>query len=268
MSPSAPLFQPFPMLEGRSAQAWRHQPAFRRPRHFHEEPECNLALRGRAVVSVGAKTFTLSPGSLGVFWPGQDHELLEASADLELVVMALRPELASKIDGWQHSRSSNSIELDARRVARIGERASAVNAMSDRLAVESTLASVFDEIASAFGRSHSLSRRAALALQQSSACSGDELSRRLRAHRSNVSRTFKDDWGVTLVDFRARVRLMKFIQLVDSGQSLTEAALAADFGSYAQCHRVFQRFLRCAPRTYFAGARSTIDSALAEPAGR
>ena len=42
---------------------------------------------------------------------------------------------------------------------------------------------------------------------------------------------------------------------------MSAAALDADFGSYAQCHRTFQRALGCSPRDYFDGNRSVIDSA-------
>ncbi len=91
------LFQPFPMLPRRAAQCWRHQPAYRRPRHFHEEPELNLVLKGRARLGVGDGSIELRAGELLLFEPGQDHELLEASPDLDLVVMALRPELAVRV---------------------------------------------------------------------------------------------------------------------------------------------------------------------------
>ena len=82
-SSSAPLFQAFPMLAGRAAQAWRHQPAFHRPRHFHAEPELNLVVRGHARIGVGERTFLLTAGMLLAFQPGQDHELIEASPDLD-----------------------------------------------------------------------------------------------------------------------------------------------------------------------------------------
>ncbi len=61
---------------------------------------------------------------------------------------------------------------------------------------------------------------------------------------------------------------MSFIQLVDAGQALSHAALSADFGSYAQCHRVFRRFLGCAPTDYFAGARRRIDATVLPEAQR
>jgi methylphosphotriester-DNA--protein-cysteine methyltransferase len=55
---------------------------------------------------------------------------------------------------------------------------------------------------------------------------------------------------------------MRFVHLVDAGESLGQAAVAADFGSYAQCHRVFQRALGCGPREYFAGARARVAAAI------
>ena len=94
------------------------------------------------------------------------------------------------------------------------------------------------------------------------AVSAKKLAAQLNANPSDVSRRFHGDLGVRLVDYRARLRLMRFVRCVDSGQDLIDAALNADFGSYAQCHRVFQRFLRCAPQRYFAGARRELDELL------
>jgi methylphosphotriester-DNA--protein-cysteine methyltransferase len=58
--------------------------------------------------------------------------------------------------------------------------------------------------------------------------------------------------GMTLSAFRSRLRLLRFIEAVDDGaKSLLTAALGAGFGSYSQCHRVFQRTLGCTPRRFF-----------------
>ena len=60
---------------------------------------------------------------------------------------------------------------------------------------------------------------------------------------------------------------MRFIDLVDRGSPFTRAALEADFGSYAQCHRIFRRTLRCSPQAYFAGARTQLNDETALPLG-
>src|SRR5688572_27193116 len=102
------------MLPGRRAQAWRHQPAFRRPRHFHEEPEINLVTRGSCKMGVGDRPLRLTAGQLVVFQPGQDHELIEASPDLELFVFALRPELHARALGARSLTAIDTSAIDAR----------------------------------------------------------------------------------------------------------------------------------------------------------
>jgi AraC-like DNA-binding protein len=214
-------------------------------------------------VAVGAKSTSVVAGDLVAFWPGQDHELIDASPDLELFVMALRPELAHHVKSWCYLPAQASTRLDRATLIQISEQACALETLSDRLVVESSLVRMFDTLGRYLNSAQSLTRRAASEVQRRPALSASEIAYCLRSTPSDVSRRFKVDSGVRLVEFRARVRLMKFIRVVDSGQSLTSAALSADFGSYAQCHRVFQRVLGCSPREYFAGARATIDTTLA-----
>ena len=64
-----------------------------------------------------------------------------------------------------------------------------------------------------------------------------------------MSRLFKQQTGVALVDFRNRQRVEKFLDFYGTGQRRTmlDAALEAGFGSYAQFHRVFKRVRGCSP---------------------
>jgi AraC-like DNA-binding protein/mannose-6-phosphate isomerase-like protein (cupin superfamily) len=264
---SAALFQPFPMLPGRAAQLWRHQPEYRRPRHFHEEPELNAVVRGNARVGIGDRTLELGPGELVLFEPGQDHVLLEASPDLELFVVALRPALAERVRGGRLSVLKEKVLLSESEVEDLRERALALGEIRDHVAVERELADVFASLGSRPCTTHVSSRRAVGELRAAPDLSAAELARRLRTAPAQVSREFHRDLGLTLVEFRARLRLMRFIHLVDQGATLTAAALSADFGSYAQCHRAFQRAVGCSPRAYFRGARSAVDQATAPALG-
>ncbi|HET9955439.1 MAG TPA: AraC family ligand binding domain-containing protein [Polyangiaceae bacterium] len=259
----APLLQSFPMLEGRAAQAWRHQPAFRRPRHFHPEPELNLVLRGHALIRVGELRIEAGPGALLCFQPGQDHELEYASDDLDLFVLALRPELAAKISSWPSAHAIQPVKLSTQETNQLGNRLAASSELRDRNAVEGLIADVFERMGPRLRQAHVVSRRAMGELTRDPSASERELALLARSNPSQVSRLFKRDLGLRLVEYRARQRLMHFIDGVDAGQSFTQAALEAHFGSYAQCHRVFQRIMRCAPRDYFAGARTHVDARLA-----
>jgi AraC-like DNA-binding protein len=80
----------------------------------------------------------------------------------------------------------------------------------------------------------------------------DELARRSGLSAPRLSRLFKQQTGVALVDFRNRQRVERFLQLYGTGQRLTmlDAALDAGFGSYPQFHRVFKRVIGCSPGRY------------------
>jgi len=80
----------------------------------------------------------------------------------------------------------------------------------------------------------------------------EALAGQLRANATELSRHFHRDLGMTLVRYRTRLRLLRFIRAVDSGAGdLMTAAMAAGFGSYSQCHRTVHAELGCAPRQYF-----------------
>src|SRR5690606_2343964 len=49
-----------------------------------------------------------------------------------------------------------------------------------------------------------------------------------------LAKHFRKEVGVSLVDYRNRLRIEKFLELATGGGGLLEAALDAGFGSYAQ----------------------------------
>jgi AraC-like DNA-binding protein len=80
---------------------------------------------------------------------------------------------------------------------------------------------------------------------------GRELASKLDISVSRLARVFKQEMGMSLVDYRNHLRLERFQTLVDAGgENLLEAALAAGFGSYAQFHRVFRAARGATPREY------------------
>jgi AraC-like DNA-binding protein len=251
------LYQPFPMLPGRRAQSWRHQPAYRRPRHFHSEPELNLVLRGVATLGVGERRVELRAGELLVFEPGQDHELLHASDDLELRVVGLRPELAAHLPP-SHLRGG-AFETEATLLSKRAEELAALDHVVDGGAVERQLMESFSRLLTRARPAPVRARRSAELFRRAPALSCAEVAEQVRAHPSELSRVFRGHFGVSMVSYRARLRLMEFVKQVDAGYSLTAAALGASFGSYAQCSRVFRATLGCSPQAYFAGERERID---------
>jgi AraC-like DNA-binding protein len=247
------------MLEGRRAQVWRHQPAFRRPRHFHLEPEINLVTRGSCTLGVGDRLLRLSEGEFVVFQAGQDHELLEASDDLGLFVSALHPELQDRALGTPTLLPGAGSRFSAGELCRLDDELSALGELRDDASVEHRLAEVFRCALDRVPKAPAMSRRVVQTLRLDHSLSQSALARRLRTTASSVSREFRRTLGVPLVEYRARLRLMRFIDLVDAGSPLGRAALEADFGSYAQCHRVFRRSLHCSPQEYFRELRAELN---------
>ena len=80
------------------------------------------------------------------------------------------------------------------------------------------------------------------------------LAKQLGINSRKLTAVFNDELGVSLVDYRNRLRLERFLALVDrGGGNLLQAALDAGFGSYAQFHRVFRAVLGATPREYLRG---------------
>ena len=87
----------------------------------------------------------------------------------------------------------------------------------------------------------------------------DELAAAVETTPSHLARLFKKEMGLSLVEYRNRLRLERFFALVDEeGKNLLGSALEAGFGSYAQFHRVFRDLLGQSPRDYLKHARSRV----------
>ncbi len=88
-------------------------------------------------------------------------------------------------------------------------------------------------------------------LAKDPAMGGKEIAGALDISLSRLARVFKSEMGMSLVEYRNRLRLDRFSLLLDKGRTnLLEAALAAGFGSYAQFHRVFRALRHLTPREY------------------
>ncbi len=207
---------------------------------------------------MGERAFSVTRGDALLFHPGQDHELLEASPDFDLYVIGLTPAFAERGD-FQLTAGLLRQPLQAEPLGRVEAELMGLNEVADSTATETRLVGLLSSLMRQARRSPALTRRAVASLSAEPHLSTTLLAARLRTARSVLSRRFSDDLGVTLVEYRARHKLMKFIALADQGLALTQAAFQAGFGSYAQCHRVFKRTLGCAAKPYFEGQRALLD---------
>jgi AraC-like DNA-binding protein len=104
-----------------------------------------------------------------------------------------------------------------------------------------------------------LVRRAIAALNEDPTVTADKLALQLRASSARLARAFRSELGVSLVQYRNRLRLERFFGLVEQqGGNFSEAAQTAGFGSYAQFHRIFRQQVGVTPREYLAGRRHAV----------
>jgi len=99
-----------------------------------------------------------------------------------------------------------------------------------------------------------------VALNRDPLMSGERLAHDLGISPGHLARSFKSQMGISLVEYRNRLRIDRFLNSVaDRRGSLLDAALAAGFGSYAQFHRVYRKIHGQTPRTHLAERGPTRD---------
>jgi AraC-like DNA-binding protein len=98
---------------------------------------------------------------------------------------------------------------------------------------------------------HPMVRKAVSMLSSDPSLAGKEMAAKLHISVSRLVRLFKAELGVSLVEYRNRLRIHRFQVLVDAGEhNLVKVARASGFGSYAQFHRVFRAIHGTAPSDY------------------
>ena len=254
------------------AFVWKYTPVNwgRRPRHFHIEPELNLIASGHATFGIGESVVEVRQGDLLRLPPALDHVLLEASPDLYLFAIGMDAALSAEIlgrgaDQVMFPRCVRLADADFRALV------SRASAIVDRGGVEQPCAELWEHAYWLASRPqacqapamHVLTRRALSAVSQAPDLGLEKLSSQMRAPGSEISRYFHRDVGMTFVRYRTRLRLLRLIRLMDEGGApLGGAACKAGFGSYSQCHRVFQAELACSPQRFFhAGLRQQMQQA-------
>jgi AraC-like DNA-binding protein/quercetin dioxygenase-like cupin family protein len=263
------LYQAFLPDRSQRAFVWKFAQATggRRPRHFHSEPELNLLTQGTAKFGVGHRIINARAGDLLAFPSGQDHVLLEASQDLYLFAIGLDRSYASKTLGFcVEPVAPLHVRLEPGELATLTDKAAALVDRKDAAQLGAELWQRVHWLArraapSASRGAHVLTRRALQLLAGAPELGLEALAETLRAHPSEISRHFHADLGMTLVRYRRRLRLLQLIDDVDAGEDLMNAACAAGFGSYSQCHRTFHSELGCAPRQFFSGLREQMQVA-------
>jgi len=252
---------------GLDGNLWHYRHQGRNAMHRHAELELNLVTAGTGLYLLENRKYEIRRGDLLWLFPAQEHVLVEQSADFGMWIGVFKPKAVARIAtdaGAKILRQRNPEGEFCRRLphpvlAQLEERFTEIAGTNTQPGLFN--AGLAYALLSAWGHFehaadvpvrdvHPAVEKAARIIRHESNLLGlDEIARRagLSAHR--LSRLFKQQTGVALVDFRNRQRVEKFMGLYGTGQRRTmlDAALEAGFGSYAQFYRVFKRITGSPP---------------------
>lgn len=238
--------------------------------HHHVELEFNLVTQGRGLYLLANRKYQIRRGDLLWLFPAQEHVLVEQSSDFEMWIGVARPKAVRRLATDTNAkvlREANPtgeycrrlsqpefarLEILLAEIAGARERPGLFNAGLGYALLAAWQS--FEHAADVPVHDvHPAVEKAARYIRDKNNTVGlNELAHHAGLSPARLSRLFKQQTGVALVDFRNRQRIEKFLAIYRTGQRTTilEAALQAGFGSYPQFHRIFRRVLGCSPGGY------------------
>lgn len=239
--------------------------------HRHDELELNLVVRGTARYLFADRTYDLHSGTQIWLFPGQDHLLLDESAHYEMWIVVFRPALVQQLCTTAATRPLCDPNppgqfcrvVNAERTERLTHlfeelyHVAKINSIRFNAGLGYALLTAWDahhEALALYGSGvHPAVETVARLIHDQDdeqLASVPALAARVGMSSAHLSRLFRKQTGVSIMDFRNRQRIERFLRLYSRDTSLVEAAIEAGFGSYAQFHRVFKQAMGCGPAVY------------------
>lgn len=249
------------------------------PTHYHDELELKIVLWGKTVYDVGSRRVVLSPGTQLWLAPGQPHTLLEVSDDLAMWVASFRADavrLAERDSGARilDGRATWGVTmLPTARVHALSKLSSELtlqhepqhfNSIAHQLLVEAlgswNSSEQTQPKVAANGLHPAVARAVAFLRSFGDDLSLGHLAQRCGLSATRLSRLFKQQMGLSLVQYRTHFRVQHFISRFGRGdtENMLESALRAGFGSYPQFHRAFWQVTGYSPSEHLRRVRAGV----------
>ena len=231
--------------------------------------EVNLVVSGTASYVLDERRYELSSGTLAWLFPGQDHVLVDESADLVLWWAVFRPSLVARAATAPDDAAllvsdptgDFSRRLPFQQARRLGALFGDLHEAGDADTSNAGLAYLLlrawrayvdsDDVVEGVVVHPAVEQIAQLVSVDPTAGDLTALARACGLSPSHLSRVFKAQMGISLGQFRNQQRLERFLAITGSDPrcSTLAAAHAAGFGSYAQFYRVYRNATGTSPST-------------------
>jgi AraC-like DNA-binding protein len=269
------MLQRLKLPENLDGSAWRYaNPAGANRRHHHAELELNLVTSGTGTYLLSNRHYQIRRGDLLWLFPAQEHVLIEQTHDFEMLIVVFRRRLIKR-----SATDPASLPLQQRSFSGVACRRLRQRDLSRFEELFTQLAEAANEPGllnaglgyallhawKCFNRAGevparslhpAVERTARLLLSDENNYRLPQIARKAGLSPARLSRLFKQQTGLSMVEFRNRQRMQRFLDRYererDSGRqsTLLNAALDAGFGSYPQFHRVFHQVAGCSPAEY------------------
>ncbi|MCG3147194.1 MAG: Arabinose operon regulatory protein [Verrucomicrobiae bacterium] len=239
--------------------------------HHHVELEFNLVTHGTGLYLLANRKYEIRRGDLLWLFPAQEHVLIEQSPDFKMWIGVFKPQLVNRVAQDAPARTLREADpaghfnrrlapAGLRRLEALYEEIEASRAQTGlyNAGLAYALLTTWDEfvaaadVATGVDVHPAVEKAARLIRDVTTRLPVETLAQQAGLSPSRLSRLFKQQTGVTLLDFRNRQRLERFLELYGTGQrqKMLNVALEAGFGSYPQFHRVFKQVMGCSPAAY------------------
>lgn len=247
--------QPNVLLTSFSVHGRRESKGIAVPSHVHDEGMLVLVHEGLVVVQAGAEVWTVMPGSLGWIPPGTQHGA-RWFGDARGSFLYVRADACHRLPPYCRSWPSSKL-IEALIDRFVSEQAGELS--------ESYLAQLFDVLLEEIKqREHAplllpmptdprLQDLANTLLGQPDDTAGiEEWAQRLNMSSRTLMRRFRQETGVTLGQWRQQARLLRALEILCRGGSVTEAALSVGYESTSAFIGSFRSAFGATPTRYLA----------------
>lgn len=254
------MFQRLQIGKHLLGEIWRYGPPQRAvDAHRHSELEVNLVISGTATYVLRDRRYEMGDGTLVWLFPAQEHLIIRQSPNFSMWIGVFRQIMLRKAELGQARllRQKNPPEIFCRSLnptaaTELGYLFQKVqSARNCPPEFNSGLVYLLLSTWSAFEKSarvlpqETLHPVIAHIIHSPELLDAetriDHLAARAGISVGQLSRLFRKQMGVRLVDYRNHRRLQQFLSIYQSGTvTALSAALQSGFGSYPQFHRVFR----------------------------